>query len=835
MTETSDKPTWSLRIPIAIIALAAIVMGAPSVGGGYLSGDDIQLVRDHYLVNRPSLTHAVELFAIVHRDLYQPVAMLSLSLDFVVIRALGLKPTDASMNSIAWVAHAHNIGLHAINAVLVFVLLVRITDRRALAIVAALVFATHPLNVESVAWINGRMMLLSTMFLLLTMLAMEKWKASSKSYWIALVIGFAALCMMSKVRICLPVLLLIPSLYKRTKPTKRWWTALSVVISVTAVFAWINWNASRSMITSGAQTLEGSAAARSILALGWYVKRFFVPIGLSPFHPADQTINWSHPNIAFSLVVLAIAIIAIIESLRRSRTGILGTVWVISALAVTLPWIPARNQLVAERYMYLPMVGACWMVGAFIAFAVKRIDARSKSTVTYCVVGPACVVLVGLSWQAIPYYRNDIARSSRIFALYPGHPDSATAHGWSLFLGGKYEEAIDTANKALNLPGSPRTCEAKQIVGMSQLALGRLDDSIEALQQAVTADPDDGKAHHRLGIALERADRFDDALSEHQRCAELLPNFNPGLLRLARLYQRLNRSDDAKRVYEQIADNNPFDPVPVASIAEIEMAAGKYESALTKLEGLLAQYETYLPARINAGVCANALGRHDAAEEHFRHALVIDPDSELATRGLIDTLIAQSNRTEAANVIDSFLNRHPTNRTLLDVSVRNSLAMNNSVIAARHLVRAMKIEPSAADLIGKYAWLSALAGQWKLAEQSALKALSIDEKETYARIVACGVAIRNADPELVEPIADDLSSNTSLGISIVYDDFNAILQACAESQPGNPWPYYVLCLNSVRAEKFEMAQLAATEFTKRSNDPEWIAKIESLLNQVSRN
>ncbi|GJM25333.1 MAG: hypothetical protein DHS20C16_17480 [Phycisphaerae bacterium] len=827
------QPKPSDRIALAIIVLAAIVMGAPSIDGGYLSGDDIQLARDHYLVNRPSLSHAGQLFTIVHRDLYQPIAMLSLSLDFAVIRILGLTPTDASMNSIAWVAHAHNVGLHAINALLVFLLLLRITNRRGLAFVAAMIFATHPLNAEAVAWISGRMMLLSTMFLLLTILTMEKWRASSRWGWLAASIALATLCMMSKVRVCLPMLLLIPPLYTSMKPAKRWWAGWGTISLISLGFALLNWNASRSMIQDGVGQLQGSAVARTILALGWYLKRLFVPIGLSPFHPTEQNISWTHPDLIISLAIVGIAFIGVAASLRKTRTGWLTALWIIAALAVTLPWIPSRNQLVAERYMYLPMVGACWLIGALLthlAEAVLRNAPRgTRVGIGFGVLVTIIVALVSLSWQAIPHYRNDIARSARILALYPDHPDSATAHGWSLFLGGQYKDAIDVASKSLKRPDGQKACEAKQIIGMAQLALGRIDEAIKSLKQAVAVDAKDGKAHHRLGIALERANRYEDALTEHQECARLLPNFNPGLLRLARVHQHLKQPGQAQRIYEQMIENNPFDPVPIASIAELEMATGQYESALTRLEDLLTRYATYLPAQINAGMCANALQRFDVAAKHFRSALAIDAESELATRGLAESLIAQSDRTTAAQVIDSFLNRHLTNRNLLDLSIRNALAMGNSMTAASHLVRAIKIEPSAADLLGKYAWLSALANQWPLAKQSASKALSIAPNEPYARFVACGIAIRNDDADGAIELAEELLRDQNLASSRRFDDFNAVLQACAESAPNNPWPYYVLCLSSSRMNHTELATLAATEFKKRINSPEWTAKIDALI------
>jgi len=816
-----------------IVAVAAILMGAPSVGGGFLSGDDIQLARDHVLVNRPSLEHAGQLFTILHRDLYQPIAMLSLSMDFAIIRTLGLTPTDASMNSIAWVSHVHNVGLHAINAVLVCLLILRITNQFRVALVAGLVFAVHPLGVEAVAWISGRMMLLSTLFLLLSMLAMCEWQRSSRWRWLVAAILLTALCMMSKVRVCLPVLMLIPMLFSRQKFTKRWWMGWIAITVTTLAFAAINIKASSTMLSSGAEYLQGPAAVRTLLALGWYITHLIVPIGLSPFHPAAQTVSWSHPDIPLAAAAVVVAGICVVASMRTTKVGWLSALWFLSALAVTLPWLPSRNQLVAERYMYLPMVGACWAMGAVVAYLwtmpslnrkkSARIDAISSTIIAIVFAG--CYA----SWQAIPHYRNDVARSARVLTLYPKHPESATGFAWSQLRSGQYLKAIDTAKSSLQ-HGEPKIrCEANQIVGVAQLALGDIDAALDALQRATAEDPDNGKAHHRLGIALQQAGRIDEALTSFEKCAQLLPNFNPGLLSLARTHQRQNQPDQARRVYEQIAKNNPYDPIAGAALAEMEMQQGKFQAAQDRLHQVLERFPDHLPARINRGVCLKEMGRIDEAIEQFRLALAIDPDSKLAALGLTQSIIANGDRAQAGQVIQAFLDRHPTDRTMLDLMIRNALASGKPKLAATNVVRAIEKEPTAADLFGKYAWVSALANQWTLARQSATRATNLNKKEAYGNFVLCGVAIQDQDAARGIALAEGLLDDHRLDDAEPFNDFNAVLQACAELQNDNPWPYYILCLSSSRTDRTEMTRLAATEFKKRSQDPVWLAKIDAMV------
>ena len=139
--EGTGYARWAL-LPLALALIAA----APTIRGGFLSGDDVQLIRDHVLVNRPSLDHLLKLFSVPHRDLYQPVPLATFSLECWIMRRFGLTPTSEGSNPGAWICHLGNILIHGATAVLVFLLLRRLSGRESVAAVAASIFAIHPLN-----------------------------------------------------------------------------------------------------------------------------------------------------------------------------------------------------------------------------------------------------------------------------------------------------------------------------------------------------------------------------------------------------------------------------------------------------------------------------------------------------------------------------------------------------------------------------------------------------------------------------------------------------------------------------------------------------------------
>ena len=115
--DSRSAPPTSTKF-LLLVAAAALVMGLPTVRGLFVGSDDHRLVLNHVLVSRPSLAHAVELFTIPHRDLYQPLPLVSFSFEFAVARVLRFDVRGAE--GVAWLFHLDNVLLHVVNAVLVW-------------------------------------------------------------------------------------------------------------------------------------------------------------------------------------------------------------------------------------------------------------------------------------------------------------------------------------------------------------------------------------------------------------------------------------------------------------------------------------------------------------------------------------------------------------------------------------------------------------------------------------------------------------------------------------------------------------------------------------------
>ncbi|MCB9865131.1 MAG: tetratricopeptide repeat protein [Phycisphaerales bacterium] len=627
----------------AVVFLAAVLMGAPALRGTFLGGDDIQLVRNHVLVNQPSFAHFVKLFAIAHRDLYQPVAMVSFQLDFVVVNALGGAPQEAGGVPHAWVFHATNVLLHGLCAVLVCALAARVTRSGTLALVAGLIFALHPLNVETVAWINGRMTLLSTLFLLAALLLLERYRRDGGWWRGAVAVALVALCHMSKVRPELPLLLAVPVLVAWQRPARGWWLAWGAVALATAFFVVLNLQFSQGMLEEGAKFLHGPRIVRTVLALGWYVTRIFVPLGLSPYHPTPPAVTWHQPGLLVAALAVVAALVAVAASIRWTRLGWAGALWMLLALGATLPLVASRNLAFADRYMYLPLAGVVWPLAALLLVVARRVPRTLACTVGLVLA----VAFAAVSWHTIGYYRDNVTRAARMAELYPGYPKVRLAYAQALLGANQLDRADALARELTSASDSSVASEAWQALGQIADERGDPDEALRDFQAAVQAAPDTALAHAHLGKALLAANRVEEAARELARAADLAPNYNPALLDLAQAYWQLGRTDDARRVYTQVLGNNPYDTAALVGLAQLDIAGGDYAAALDRLAtaGRITPRDPQVRAldawaRYMAGDWPGAAGQ-------VREALALAPDQPLGRIVSVGLALAQGAPAQA--------------------------------------------------------------------------------------------------------------------------------------------------------------------------------------------
>ena len=652
-TRGDDKGVWH----VVVVLILAIAMGLPTLGGGFVGGDDHRLVLNHVLVNHPSLAHAVELFTILHRDLYQPLPLLSFSAEFAVANLFGL--FESGPEGGAWLFHLTNVLLHAVVSLLVWVVLMRLSltspsargTSRTICTTAAVLFAVHPLQVEVVAWVNGRMMLLSTLFALASVLTLLRWLDKARHSDAILTVVVVLFSAISKVRAGLPLLLLIAALARggrRCPPQKlrtRFWWVWSACVAVTGCFVLVNIQstAAADLFEGGAEHLHGPPVVRVLLALANYFTHLVWPVGLTSYYPTPPLVAWSDSGTWVALSVVGPTVLVMAWFCVRSRTALWSTLWFFAAIADTLPFVPARNVLAADRYMHLPIVGLLWLVVS-VGYAAYARWGRWVPGVALPGGGALVLTaLIGMSWHVGRTYATPLRKTERIATVFPDVPRVWERLGWSYHTAGDYEKAKACAQKEFRHDIPSVRSGAYQLLGMSELTSGHAEEALRLLHRALEVDPSNLLGKYRLAMAYDELDRLREALPWYEAAVESAPMHNPTLHRLASVYRRSGRVDDARAMYEKELTNNRFEVDALLALTELDLDVGTPDALRTteqRLRRLLAEIPDNAPARVNLGVVSYALGQTDAAIEAYSQVLSRNPREATAAVNLAQLVLA---------------------------------------------------------------------------------------------------------------------------------------------------------------------------------------------------
>lgn len=788
-----DNPDRSLLrrvvLPSCIFALA-VAAGLPSIRGDFLSGDDYHLVRDHVLVNHPSIAHAVELFTIVHRDLYQPIPLLSFSIDFAMMNALGLEPRASGPRAGAWIFHLSNIFIHALTTVLVFSVVSRLAGRSAVAGVAAAVFAIHPLASEPIAWLNGRMLMLSTCFTLATILAFDGWDRRPRTTTAVATLVFCALAHMSKISMAIPLLIAICSVAQRRRLSHRWWSMWIVVSIMTGLFAAFNIysSAAGQMFEKAADEMPGPPVLYTLVALGQYFRQLILPIGLSPWYPPPDDISWTQPYVVTAAATVVLTVGIAIAVMRRTRVGVLGLFWFFVAVAPTLPILPARRALAADRYVYLANVGLAWIIGALIVgvfvqlrkreTASRRIAPPQLTFAVSCVA--AGVALLVTSWQSQANYRDNIALSERIIRCFPDEPSVYESAAWAYYRSGRFAEAIDVALNDLERHPREMACEVHQVVGMSHFRLGRYRDAVSSLEKAIHADPNYGKCYSRLAQIQADLGRHDDAIANYERAIEIMPFYNPAIISVAHIYRTVGRIEDAVGSYHNVLENNPFDVSAHLALAEIDIQQHQYREAVLRLDKLLDWMPENTIARTNLGLAYERLDELDRAEEAYATAIDRDPLAIVATLNLANLHVRRND---------------------LDAAVAT-------------MIRARRRAPLDAHLRAWTSYVFAQAARWTEARSLLEPSSAKPSQPALTWLTQTLIALHDGDTDRAVAAVDRLLACDSPSPSDADQRLMADLERFALANPRNPWPYYLTARVLINQGQKELAKLALDEFVR---------------------
>lgn len=561
-----------------LVAATAFAVYANALPNAFL-WDDLFLVVGNPAIKRwdalPALFTSDLFPGAVRSGYYRPLQALTYAADY---RVWGLFPAGFRLTNVAW---------HAATAVLLYAVGVRVIGVATAALLAALVFAVHPIHVEAVAYVAGRSDPLSAACMLAAVLAFLRGDragrvASAALYFLALLAREAALV--------LPLLVLVadrlPPRAPR-RPLRDYWPyllAFAVYAALRAVSVTPGASPATAAVPLGVRLLTSAEVIVRYLAI------LVVPLGLHMERAVAPVTSLVDPAALAAVAAVAVLVAPVVALRTRAWPVALGVAWFFAALLPVANVVPLATFM-AEHWLYVPVMGLCLAVGWGAA----------RSTAGIAVVAVVIVVFSGLTVRRTMDWRDG---RTLYESLLPLAPESIRVH---VNLAQAYQEAGDGSRARAayeevvrRWPDRPETADALNNLGNLERDAGRPEEALRAFEAALALQPSHVAARNGRALALQAIGRADDAERELAAALAIDPTAATTHSNLGNLYFRRQEIARARDAYLEAVRLDP----------------------------------DHADAHNNLGSAYHLLGERALAEREYRTALRLDPQSAGAQRNL---------------------------------------------------------------------------------------------------------------------------------------------------------------------------------------------------------
>jgi len=604
----------------ALLFLMVFLAYRPAASAGFVWDDD------DYVSRNPAVQDGWGLgeiwFHPTHSPQYYPVVFTTFWM-------------QAQVGSGAGGFHEVNIWLHGVSAILLWRILVRLGVPG--GFLAAMIFAVHPVMVESVAWVSERKNTLSLVFYLASLLAYLRFVRMDGSFgrrgWYGLALMFFLLALLSKTVTCsLPGAILLILWWKRGKLRAKDWGLMVPFFLLGVCGAVVTGYLEHSIADVGASGAEWNYSfAQRVLIAGrgvwFYLGKLVWPFGLSFVYPkwsVDVGVWWQ-----WTFPVGVVSVIGVLFLMRRriGRGALVAVLFFVGTLVPGLGFInvyPMRYTFVADHYQYHASIGVIVLASA--GLVVKTGMGRQISSAGIPIGGIAIVLLFMLTVRWTFVYRDsetlwtdvvakdpncwlgwinlgrvaagkrpaDMAAAEKDFrralSLAPGVADPHYNMGIIFYDRGEDDLAAAEFERVIAL--EPRPVDALDMLGVCRVRHKRVEDGIRAYRAALLINPRHTLAHFHLGVALRDQVKVEEALAEFLAAVKSDARFGPAFRELANCW----------------------------------IKRGEYEKAIEPLEKYLSLSPDDAEGHFDLGAAMMMLHREEEGREHLRRAVELKPE-----------------------------------------------------------------------------------------------------------------------------------------------------------------------------------------------------------------
>ncbi len=470
-------------------------------------------------------------FTTFYHSNWHPLTWISFMLD---AHLFGLNPAAF---------HGMNLLFHAANTLLVFLVLLRMTGGFWQSLAVGILFAIHPLHVESVAWVSERKDVLSTFFMLLAIGAYGRYSAhSEKKGQLYLVIILFALALLTKsMPVTLPLLLLLLDHWPLGRiPVNAGWIIQrkvlgTLVLEKLPLFMLSLFAGVMTMLAQKHSGAMGDLTAfpftdrlvNAIWSYWNYIVKMVWPAELAVFYPYAAVPAW---KLALSgSLLLALTVLSVIQRNGRPYL-IVGWFWYLISFLPVIGLIQVGTPAMADRYTYIPLIGLfiiiAWGLGEWARGRVRKIALGVFAvSVLFC--------LIGLTQRQVGFWQNSLTLFYHTLNItrdnYVIHRNLGMVYNTQK----RFKEATEEFVKSIRI--KPNTLESFNDFGNDLAKKGGLEDALACYAAVLEIRPDFAPALFNGAIVLEKLGRPEDAIRNYEKVLGLMPQNTPARARLEKL------------------------------------------------------------------------------------------------------------------------------------------------------------------------------------------------------------------------------------------------------------------------------------------------------------
>lgn len=610
------------KVWLLIILVATAFCYSNSLNNDFLPGmDDDMYILDNLLVKTLNLSEHFKFDSFVAGN-YHPLTTLSYAAEYSLF---GEK---------AFNFHLTNLLLHLLNTALVFVFINLLLKNETTSLLAAAIFALHPMHVESVSWISERKDQLYMIFYLSALISYLKYFKSSEIKGLGICLGFFLLSLLSKpMAVTFPLILMLIDWYFsknitiKTLLQKVPFFALSIAFGLIALRSQASGNTYNDLILN--YSLYDKL---SIICYGpiFYIFKFLIPINLSIYHFYPNSVGVVEMISPLLLIGMGILLLKY-RNTEIGKVAILGLGLFIISLLPVAQIKPVGRAFVAERYTYFAYLGLSlpllWWAKEWLQNPKFKMPTSIAIVVVFCGFGyltfernkvwASSETLFTDLVQKYPdngfgYYSRGVVydESSRLDQalsdynrsielnpkFYKSFNNRAAVRGKK----GDLQGALEDATNAIQL--NPGFASAYNNQGNAYSGLGKFEKAIESCSKAIEKDPNFSDAFNNRASAYLTTLQYDKALSDFQKLNKLKPNSAEALQGIAASYQGLKEYEKSVDYFSRSLSVSPKNYIGLFGRAASYFYLEKFNEAIADYDATLQLNPSYTDAWVNRGM-----------------------------------------------------------------------------------------------------------------------------------------------------------------------------------------------------------------------------------------